>query len=353
MTATRKGQWLLAHHTGSLGDTILTIPALRAVRAEWPGHRVALLTTAGGAKMTARAVLGGDVLVDEFIEYGDGASKVQLIRDLWRVARTIRRRQFDVVVSLLPSERPSRLRQRDRWFFRACGVRAFHGYDATEVPADASARATPREDLLKLSRLAASGVAAAHAPHARMPLLTLQPEEREAGAALLAGSEPGRPRLAMGLVSNWTSKNWPLDRFLDLGRRAHAFGAEVVGVGGPADAAAFDVLKAAWGFGLNACGHPPRITAAVLAQCQAFVGVDSGSAHLAASVGTPCVVAAWAGLPRGQWDPIGPQHVVLRLSVPCEGCRSVKCPVPGHPCMEDLSADSVWRVLEPLLIKTL
>jgi ADP-heptose:LPS heptosyltransferase len=94
------------------------------------------------------------------------------------------------------------------------------------------------------------------------------------------------------------------------------------------------------------------VTAAVLAECQAFVGVDSGSAHLAASVGTPCVVATWAGLARGQWDPIGTQHVVVRLTVPCEGCRAEHCQVPGHPCMEDLSAESIWRALEPLLITT-
>ncbi|MEO6221808.1 MAG: glycosyltransferase family 9 protein [Vicinamibacterales bacterium] len=352
MTPVPGGRWLLVHHTGSLGDTILAIPALRAVRAEWPNHRVALLTTAGRARMTARAVLSGDVLVDEFIEYRHQGSKFQLIRDLWRVARTIRRRQIDVVVSVLPSERPYRLLQRDRWFFRACGVRAFHGYDAMEIPGDASGSASPREDLLKLSRLAASGVSAALAPHGQMPLLTLHPQEREDGAALLAASEPGLARLAMGLRSNWPSKDWPLDRFLDLGRRARASGADVVGVGGPADWAAFETLRAAWGFGVNACGHPPRITAAVLAECQAFVGVDSGSAHLAASVGTPCVVAAWAGLPRGQWDPIGSQHHVVRLSVPCEGCRAMRCQTAGHPCMEDLSADRVWRVLEPLLIKT-
>ncbi len=153
----------------------------------------------------------------------------------------------------------------------------------------------------------------------------------------------------MGLVSNWSSKNWPLDRFLDVGRRADAQGIDVVGVGGARDRAEFDRLSASWGFGINACGHPPRITAALLAQCQAFVGVDSGPAHLAASMGTPCVVASWAGLARGQWDPIGPGHVVVRLSVPCEGCRATECPTPGHPCMADLSADMIWHALEPLL----
>jgi hypothetical protein len=72
MSVTGKDRWLLVHHTGSLGDTILTIPALRAVRAEWLDHHVILLTTAGSRPLTARAVLGGDVLVDEFLEYARG-----------------------------------------------------------------------------------------------------------------------------------------------------------------------------------------------------------------------------------------------------------------------------------------
>jgi ADP-heptose:LPS heptosyltransferase len=347
MTTTRTDRWLLAHHTGSLGDTIITIPALRAVRAEWPDHRVALLTTAGNAGISARHLLDGDVLVDEFVEYNHSGSAIRLLRDLWRVAGTIRRLRIELAVSLLPIERP--LRPRDGRFLRACGVRDLRGYDPVPSPADPVEVPPIREDLMKLSRLAAAGVAAARSTHAQMPLLTLSAQEQAAAEALLTACAPGRPKLAMGFVSNWSSKNWPLERFVEVGRRAHGLGAEIVGVGGPGDRATFDALAAQWGFGVNLCGQPPRVAAAALARCQAFVGVDSGPAHLAASVGTPCVVASWAGSMRGQWAPIGPGHVVVRLSVPCEGCRSVDCHTPGHPCIEQLSVDMVWAPLKPLL----
>lgn len=336
-------RWLLAHHVGSLGDTIVTIPALRAVRAEWPSHRVALLTTSG-ARLTARDVLDGDGLVDAFLVYDRALSGPRLVRETWRVARWLRQRRFSHVVSLLPSERAAPAHRRDRWFFRACGIRTVYGYG--EVPGDVASDA--REDRRKLRRLAAAGIRAARAPHDALPLLVLRPEEIEAGTRL-AAPRPGRPLVAMGLTANWPSKHWPLERFAAIGRRLNAAGAEVLGVGGPADHAAFESLRAGWGFGVNACGHPPRITAAALARCRAFLGVDSGSAHLAASVGTPCVVVAWAGMARGQWDPIGTGHAVIRLDVPCGGCRAERCGVAGHPCLTGIAVDPVWEALSALL----
>lgn len=349
MSATPNDQWLLVHHIGSLGDTIVTIPALRAVRTEWPRHRLALLTTSGHAATTARDVLEGDVLVDDFVEYRRTGPRTHVLREVWRVARTIRRRHIDRVVCLLPSARNASALRRDRLFFRACGVRHFHGYDVTSDGRAEQDWSALGEHQRKLTRLAADGVAAARAEHAWMPLLTLRRSEREAGTSLLASAAPGRARLAMAVVSNWDSKNWPVQRFLEIGRRAHAIGAEIVGVGGSADGRVFDTLMAEWGFGVNACGHPVRVTAAALAGCQAFVGPDSGAAHLAASVGTPCVVASWAGSVPRQWDPIGDGHLVVRVPVPCEGCQSAWCRTPGHPCITDLSVEGVWRALAPLL----
>lgn len=343
MSDTRGDRWLLAHHIGSLGDTIVTIPALRAVRAEWPAHRVALLTTSG-TRLTARDVLDGDGLVDEFIAYDRALPPARLVRETWRVARRLRQRRFSHVVSLLPSERVPAANRRDRWFFRACGIRTAYGYD--EAPLDVSSDA--REDRRKLRRLAASGIAAAQTPHDGLPLLTLGPEEVAVGRRL-AIPRAGRPLVAMGLAANWPSKDWPPERFADIGRRLDAAGADVIGVGGPADHAVFERLRAQWGFGVNACGHTPRATAAALARCDAFLGVDSGSAHLAASVGTPCVVVSWAGLAPGQWDPIGSGHAVIRLNVPCAGCRAERCPVAGHPCLTGLTVDRVWEALAPLL----
>ncbi len=96
-------------------------------------------------------------------------------------------------------------------------------------------------------------------------------------------------------------KNWPIDRWQELGRRLLARTSEtrprLLLVGGEADTKALATLRAGWH---HAVGDPGGILVAenlplpalgaLLARCRWFLGHDSGISHLAAAVGTPCVL---------------------------------------------------------------
>ena len=100
-------------------------------------------------------------------------------------------------------------------------------------------------------------------------------------------------------------KNWPAENWAALGQwlHRHAPQARLLLIGGEADAAQIATVRASLrgAHVLLAQNLPLPHLAAVLQRCRLFLGHDSGISHLAAAVGTPCVLlfgptdpAVWA-----------------------------------------------------------
>ncbi|UGS35775.1 glycosyltransferase family 9 protein [Capillimicrobium parvum] len=86
----------------------------------------------------------------------------------------------------------------------------------------------------------------------------------------------------------------------------------------------------------------------VLAGADAVVVGNTGPAHLAAAVGTPVVSLFAPTVPAARWRPWAVPHELLGIEVPCAGCRARECHAPGHPCLDDLTPDAVADALERL-----
>ena len=69
---------------------------------------------------------------------------------------------------------------------------------------------------------------------------------------------------------------------------------------------------------------------------------------MAAAVGTPTVTLYGPTDPRG-WNREHPLHVALRTGVDCSPCDLRNCPVPGHPCLDQLAGARVWAATRDLL----
>jgi ADP-heptose:LPS heptosyltransferase len=65
-------------------------------------------------------------------------------------------------------------------------------------------------------------------------------------------------------------------------------------------------------------------------------------------VGTPVVSLFAPTVPPVRWRPWAVPHEVLYVEVPCAGCRARACPVPGHPCLGDVSTEAVVEAIERL-----
>lgn len=93
-----------------------------------------------------------------------------------------------------------------------------------------------------------------------------------------------------------------------------------------------------------------RTLSGVLRMADAVVCGNTGPAHLAAAVGTPVVSLFAPVVPVGRWAPHGVPCVVLGdQHAPCAGTRAVHCPVPGHPCLDEVSGHDVLCAVRKLL----
>jgi ADP-heptose:LPS heptosyltransferase len=91
--------------------------------------------------------------------------------------------------------------------------------------------------------------------------------------------------------------------------------------------------------------------AGVIAGADAIVVGNTGPAHLAAAVQTPVVSLFAPTVPAVRWRPWQVPHELLYIDVPCAGCRARTCPVPGHPCLEDVTPQAVINAVDRLAPK--
>ena len=351
---------VLVFHIGSLGDTLVALPAFWAVRDAFPDARRVLLTKSPARAVipVGRDILDGSGLFDDYLLYeGDHhAYGVNLPR--WRkwlsavrLIRALRAGAFDVGVYLAPSSREQGQIERDLTFFKLAGIRNVIGAKTVTGAADAG---PVLEAERVLSRLADTPIDPPPLLRARRDL-ALTPADHGAIDSWLGTHQPAHPDtgpwVAFAPGSNLQSKLWPLERFEAVGRALiERFDVWPVIVGGPEDTAAGAKLLQAWGRGVNAAGAlPVRQSAALLERCGLFVGNDTGTMHLAAACNVPCVALFSARDLPGKWEPMGEHHTVLRKSVPCAGCMLVRCDAQDRLCLRLIEVDEVVAAASAVL----
>jgi heptosyltransferase-3 len=338
---------VLVFHIGSLGDT--------AVRDNFPSARRVLLTKAGArsAIPVGREIVEGSGLFDDVLlfegdhhSYGKDLPKWRKALVAWNLIRRLRRERFELVVYLAPSQRDAAQIARDLRFFRLCGIpRVIGAKVVAAAPAKQSGAVVPkREATFILDRLAGEGLAMPTLESARRDL-ALNDHDREQVQAWIATrpSDGGRRWIGIAPGSNLQSKLWPVERYeAVVAELIDRYDVWPVVFGGPEDVALGERLVNAWGRGWNTASEfAVRTSAAALSQCSLYIGNDTGTMHLAASVGVPCVAIFSARDQPGKWEPLGDGHAILRRDVPCAGCMLVKCVERERRCLTEISVGDV------------
>jgi ADP-heptose:LPS heptosyltransferase len=89
--------------------------------------------------------------------------------------------------------------------------------------------------------------------------------------------------------------------------------------------------------------------AEILAGADVVVVGNTGPAHLAAAVGTPVVSLFAPVVPASRWRPWKVPHLLLgQQGAACAGSRARACPVPGHPCLNQVTVEQVVAAIERL-----
>ena len=352
---------LLAFRAGQLGDMIVSVPALWAVRRQWPAAKLTLLCDVHPGR---NYVLGSDIfsrteLYDDIEHYevpAEGEGRLRTAMRRLRLLVRLRARRFDALVYLAPSIRPSAHVRRDVRFFRLAGLRQIYGADHfPPVPIKQPGQPFPvgeHEADLLLARLQADGISVPARGQGSLDL-RLGEAEAEAVARWKATLPPdaGRVWLGVGPGSKMPAKRWPLDRFGEVVKELMArHDIWPVVFGGSEDRESGDRLLAGWGRGYNAAGAlSVRASAAALRQCALYLGNDTGTMHLAAAAGTPCVAVFSARDRPGAWYPYGVEQRVFRTAIECEGCYLEACVERKNECLNRISVEQVLAGCEGLM----
>jgi ADP-heptose:LPS heptosyltransferase len=343
---------ILIFRVGFLGDTIVALPALWRIRESFPNARITYLTNADINNphfISAKDVLPTNGLIDDWMSYPSGSASFGFTRAYAKLAGEIRQKNFDTLFYLMPRSRSRIQAARDKVFFRAAGISNIigAGYLASHrlpIRTDQGVWEVESEIQFLLHSLDHDGV-----PNTgQQPKSDLCLTSRERAAADLwisetTGSPVGKTSFfAVAPGSKWDSKVWPLDRFGRVGETLIGHhGLYPIIFGGAEDREIGDRLIERWSIGANAAGSlNVRESAAALARCDLYLGNDTGTMHLAAAVGVPCVAIFAAVDWIGRWVPFGEGHRVLRSRVKCEGCHSPVCFHNGQ-CLDQIWTEDV------------
>jgi ADP-heptose:LPS heptosyltransferase len=340
---------VLVYRLGSLGDTIIALPAFHAVRRAFPERRIVLLTNRPVSEKAAavESILGRGYFFDEVLDYPVGTRNPSVLAGLLGALRDA---NLEVAVNLAAFRSVFSMR-RDKFFLRMAGVRHFYGFDLGPRDRRACAASAGGEVEWEAARIArrAAKLALVDLDDPSNWDLRLEDAEVEVAKALLKPLPSDQPVMAFGVGTKMQAKHWGTGKWRELSARLAAklpsWRAVFVGSGGEAVESMECVGR--WdGRALNLCGSAsPRETAAVLERCAVFVGHDSGPMHLAACMGVPCVaVFSGRNLAR-QWFPRGNGNTIIQRRPACAGCGLEVCVENAKRCLEEIAVDEVERAV--------
>ena len=144
-------------------------------------------------------------------------------------------------------------------------------------------------------------------------------------------------------------KAWPTEKWRGLAERLIARGRRIVFTGrGDSETRTIEQIRSGLEGCVNLCGRLSwRDFVAVVAGARLAVGVESVVGHLAAAVGTPCVVVYGGVTDPAHWRPWGEQVCVLTHPVACAPCyRKGGCA--GMECVRHVGVDAVVNAIDEL-----
>jgi heptosyltransferase-2 len=322
---------LVVRTPNPLGDAVLALPAIAAVRRAFAHASLAIAAPGSVASMFEEDTSARQDEIVTLADKGDAAA--------------LRSGRFDAIL-LLPNS------FRSAWVARQAGVAERWGYRrAFRGPLLTRAVAPPRGGPLHQAeyyRTLVRGLAID--VEDELPRVRPSPQTAQRAEAAFAREviTPGTPIVGFAPGAAYGhAKRWPPRRVADLiAKLATERGAACLLVGAAGDREAGREIESALPPDVrivNLIGRTDlRLLIGILARCDAFVSNDSGAMHLAAAAGVS-VTAMFGPTDDRATAPLG-DHDVMIHQVFCRPCMLRDCPI-DHRCMEGITVEAVFAAV--------
>jgi heptosyltransferase-2 len=319
---------ILIRATNWVGDAVMCVPALTAIRERFPRAHIAILAKPWVADLYRR-----ESFADEVILYNPASR--------WKMAAELRTLRFDCAILLQNAFEAALI----AWL---AGIPTRIGYrrdgrallltQAVAVPKRGEIPRHQRFYYLELLRRA--GIVD-RLPESADIRLTPPPADRK---KRIIGVSPG--------AAYGSAKQWLPERFAEAaGRLATARGASIALFGSQSERPLCAQIAALLA-GHTVTNHAGETTLAqfieLAAQCELFLTNDSGAMHIASALGVP-TVAIFGATDEIATGPTGPHARVVRQQVECSPCLLRECPI-DHRCMTRVTTDQVVKQAISLLL---
>lgn len=323
---------LLVIDFGQLGDVVLSLPALRAIREQFPNATITVAVGKSSAELISLSGYANKTLMVDRVALRDGFTPLSIVQ-IFKLVQNVRRRNFDFVIDLHSLSETNLL-----GFLSGAGQRLYSRRPGRSLDFLANVRPRPPVEEAKakhaidryLDVLLPLGINNAD----RVPRLkTRSIDDRSIDRKLRKfKADAGAPLVGLFPGAGHPSRRWPLERFAELAEfLVRNDRVRVIVFAGPEEDSLMPHMRAVF---------PPktvllnRLTISQLASAQArlaaFVSNDTGPMHIASAVGTPVVLlldkrAPETYLPLGEHHRIIYNNVITEISVEqvYEATRSV------------------------------
>jgi len=321
----------------AIGDCMLTVPVLCALRRHFPGAMLGWIVQPQGA-----ALLRDHECLDALIEVP--RRWLQSATSIARVRRTLRSMEFDVAIdaqSLAKSAVAAWISGSPRriGFARPLGREGSHWLHHVNIDSKHAHIVRKQLDLLEPLGIVDPIV------EFRMPAFA---EERERMRNWL-DSAVGPTFLTVNPGATWHSKQWPPARFADVARhmgRRHGLPTVIVW-GGPSERILAEFVQSkAHGHAIVAPSTDLRELASLLRMSRLVIASDTGPLHIAAAVGATCV--GLHGTTRAEVSrAYGPDHAAIQAYYQATSRRAHR--TAPNDAMRAISAERVMETCDILL----
>ena len=340
---------ILVRSTNWIGDAVMTIPAVRAIRECFPCAEIFIL-----AKPWVIPIFENSPYTDRLLIY-DSAGKHNRIAGKLRLARELKEYRFDAAILLQNAFEAALIT-----FLAGIPVRIGYDRDARTLLLTHAVHCSPRIKQLHqteyyLGILKGAGLKKpGNADFDRSLYLRVSDKQKQRADEILAQyGISGNDRI-LGINPGATfgsAKRWFPDRYAYLCQRLKPFAEKILVFGSPGEEAlGKNICETAGSHCVNLCGKTTLGEAiALIGRCQLFVTNDSGLMHIAAALNIP-QIAIFGSTDHVTTAPAGSMSHILRVPTPCSPCLKPECPEKHHLCMKAVTVDMVCSLAEQLII---